>query len=165
MVKSKKQSDGGEAKSRSVRIANRKALHEYLVEEKIECGIALVGTEVKSLRAGQAKIDEAYARIDGNEVYLLGANIAPYPQAAEAMQHNPTRKRKLLLHRRQIRQLQQRVQQKGKTLIPLAMYFHRGWAKVELGLAEGKKKYDKREDLRKKDHQRDMERALRRKKI
>jgi len=162
MAKSKKQSDGGDQKPKGVRIANRRAFHEYHIDEKIECGIELVGTEVKSLRAGQAKIDEAYARIEGSQLFLVGANIALYPQAAEGMQHNPTRKRKLLIHRRQIAQLQQRIHQKGKTLVPLAMYFHRGWAKVEIGLAEGKKNYDKREDLRKKDHQRDMQRAMRR---
>lgn len=162
MAKSKKQSDSGDQKPKGVHIANRKAFHDYHIDEKVECGIELVGTEVKSLRAGQAKIDEAYARVEGMELFLVGANIALYPQAAEGMQHNPTRKRRLLLHRRQIHQLQQRIQQKGKTLVPLAMYFHRGWAKVEIGIAEGKKNYDKREDLRKKDHQRDMQRAMRR---
>jgi SsrA-binding protein len=162
MAKSKKQSGEGDQKPKGVRIANRKAFHDYHIDEKIECGVELLGTEVKSLRAGQAKIDEAYARVEGDQVFLVGANIALYPQAAEGMQHNPTRKRRLLLHRRQIHQLQQRIQQKGKTLVPLAMYFHRGWAKVELGVAEGKKNYDKREDLRKKDHQRDMQRAMRR---
>lgn len=162
MARKKKQSDGGDQKPQSVRIANRKAFHDYHIDEKIECGIELVGTEVKSLRAGQAKIDEAYARVEGGQVFLVGANIALYSQAAEGMQHNPTRKRRLLLHRRQIHQLQQRIQQKGKTLVPLAMYFHKGWAKVEIGVAEGKRNYDKRESLRKKDHQRDMQRAMRR---
>ena len=162
MAKKKKQSGEAEQKPRGVRISNRKVFHDYHIDEKVECGIELVGTEVKSLRAGQAKIDEAYARIENGQVFLVGANIALYPQAAEGMQHNPKRKRKLLLHRRQIHQLQQRIQQKGKTLVPLAMYFHRGWAKVEIGVAEGKRRYDKRESLRKKDHQRDMQRAIRR---
>lgn len=158
----KKQPGADDQKPKGVRISNRKAFHDYHIDEKIECGIALEGTEVKSLRAGQAKIDEAYARIEGGQLFLVGANIALYPQAAEGMQHVPTRKRKLLIHRKQIRQLQQRILQKGKTLVPLAMYFHRGWAKVEIGVAEGKKNYDKRESLRKKDHQRDMQRAIRR---
>ncbi len=162
MAKKSPQPGPKDSKPKGVRIGNRKAFHDYHIDEKVECGIELMGTEVKSLRAGQAKIDEAYARIDEGQVFLIGANIAPYPQAAEGMQHNPTRKRKLLLHRRQIHQLQVQMQQKGKTLIPLAIYFHRGWAKVELGLAEGKKTYDKRETLRKRDHQRDMDRAMRR---
>ncbi len=158
MAKKEKQPE----KPKGVRIRNRKAFHDYEIIEKVECGIALVGTEVKSLRAGQAKIDEAYARLDGGELYLVGANIALYPQAGEEMQHNTTRKRKLLLHKRQLHALTVRVQQKGLTLVPLAMYFHRGWAKCEIGIARGRQKYDKRESLRKKDQQRDMERATRR---
>ncbi|MCK5113607.1 MAG: SsrA-binding protein, partial [Phycisphaerae bacterium] len=112
-------------------------------------------------RAGQAKIDEAYIRIDNNQLFLVGANIALYPLAGESMQHVTTRKRKLLVHRRQIEKLQMHVNQKGKTLIPLVIYFHHGWAKVEIGVAEGKRQYDKRDSLRKKDQQRDMDRAIR----
>lgn len=123
----------------------------------------LTGTEVKSLRAGQAKIDEAYARITpAGEVFLVGSNIAMYPQAAEGMQHDPTRKRKLLLHRRQIEKLEAHVKQKGKTIIPLAIYFKQGWAKCELGIAEGKRDYDKRETLRAKQQQMDIKRELKR---
>ena len=147
---------------KSPRIINRKARHDYHIIEVVECGIELTGTEVKSLRAGQAKIDEAYARIDDGQVYLVGANIALYPQAAGAMQHEPARDRKLLLHRNQIRQLQVHVRQKGKTLIPLAMYFKRGWAKCEIGIAVGKKQYDKRQDLKKRDQQREIGRELHR---
>lgn len=147
---------------KSPRIINRKARHDYHIIEVVECGIELTGTEVKSLRAGQAKIDEAYARIDDGQVYLVGANIALYPQAAGAMQHVPARDRKLLLHRNQIRQLQVHVRQKGKTLIPLAMYFKRGWAKCEIGIAVGKKQYDKRQDLKKRDQQREIGRELHR---
>jgi len=152
-----------QSKPKGVRIGNRKAFHDYHIEEKVECGISLVGTEVKSLRAGQAKIDEAYARIttDG-EVLLIGANIALYPLAGDQMQHNPTRKRKLLLHRRQIQLLQVKVLQKGKTLVPLAMYFKHGWAKVELGIAHGKQSFDKRDSLKKKQQQRDIQRELHR---
>ncbi len=120
----------------------------------------LLGTEVKSLRAGQAKIDEAYARIRDDEVFLVGATISPYPQAAEGMQHEPTRDRKLLLRRRQIDQLATYVRQKGKTVVPLTIYFKRGWAKCELGIAEGKRLYDKRQAIRKRDQQREINREM-----
>ncbi len=158
MAKKKNQEPG---KPKSVRIQNRKAFHDYHILEKLECGIALVGTEVKSLRAGQAKIDEAYARLENGELFLIGANIALYPQAGEAMQHVPTRKRKLLVRGKQLHALTIRVQQKGLTLVPLTIYFHHGWAKCEIGIAQGKQLYDKRDSLRKKDQQRDMERATR----
>jgi len=144
------------------RITNRKARHDYRISEVVECGIELRGTEVKSLRAGQAKIDEAYGRLREGEIFLVGANISPYPQAAEGMQHEPTRDRKLLLRRRQIAYLESHVKQKGKTIVPLAIYFKRGWAKCEIGLAEGKRSFDKREDIRKRDQQRDIDRELRR---
>lgn len=120
----------------------------------------LSGTEVKSLRAGSARIDEAHARLRNGEVYLVGANIAQYPQAAAAAQHDPDRPRKLLVHRRQILALAAHVNQKGHTLVPLAIYFKRGWAKCELGLAVGKRRYDKRQAIRKRDQQRDVAREL-----
>ena len=142
---------------------NRKARHEYHISEVVVCGMELMGTEAKSLRAGHCKLDEAYARIDRNgEAFLIGANISHYPQASEAMQHDPTRKRKLLLHRRQIHQLEVHLRQKGKTLVPLAIFFKGGWAKCELGIAEGKKAYDKRDAIRKRQQQRDMAREMRR---
>lgn len=159
MAKKKEQSD---EPKRGVRIKNRKALHSFHIAEKVECGLELTGTEVKSLRAGQAKIDEAYARVRDGEVFLVGATISPYPQAGAAMQHEPTRDRKLLLHRRQIELLEVHVRQKGKTLVPLAVYFKRGFAKCDLGVATGKREFDKRDDLRKRDQQREMERAMRR---
>ena len=146
---------------KSVRITNRKAGHDYHIREVVECGVALLGTEVKSLRAGQARIAEAYARIRKGEVYLVGANIALYPQAAPGMQHEPTRDRKLLLRRSQIAKLVDHVKQKGKTLVPLAMYFSRGWAKCEIGIAEGKRQYDKRQALVKKQQRRDIQREMR----
>lgn len=147
----------------SPRILNKKARHEYHIEEVVEAGLVLAGTEVKSLRAGSAKIDEAYARLRGDEAYLVGMNIAYYGQAAEGLQHEPLRDRKLLLHRRQIEQLRGHVRQKGKTLVPLAVYFSKeGWAKCEIGVATGKRKYDKRETIKKRDQQRDMEREMRR---
>ena len=148
-------------KPSSPRIGNSRARHDYHLIEKLECGLALTGTEVKSLRAGQAKIDEAYARLRGDELWLIGATIATYPQAGPN-QHEPTRDRKLLVHRRQIRALEAHVKQKGKTLVPLAIYFKDGWAKCEIAVAEGKKSYDKRQDLRKKDQQREISRAMRR---
>ncbi len=153
-----KNTDKNEKKS--VRISNRKARHDYKIVEVVECGIVLMGTEVKSIRTGQAKIDEAYARVRGGEVFLVGANIAQYAQASAAMQHEPTRERKLLLHKRQIAQLEAHVRQKGKTIVPLAVYFKRGIAKCELGIAEGKRQYDKRETVRKRDAQRDMAREI-----
>ena len=157
MAKKKK-----ESKPKGVRITNRKARHDYHISEIVECGISLLGTEVKSLRAGQARIAEAYARIRKGELYLVGANIALYPQAAPGMQHNPTRDRKLLLRKSQIAKLIDHVKQKGRTLVPLVVYFSKGWAKCELGIAEGKRQYDKRHALRKKDHRRDMQREMRR---
>ena len=147
---------------RSVFIKNRRAWHDFHILEKVECGIELTGTEVKSIRAGQIKLDEAHARVKGDEVFLVGANIAPYPQAAPGMQHNPTRERKLLLRRRQIKQLADHVRQKGKTIVPLSLYFKRGWAKLSLGLAVGKQQYDKREALKKREQTREIARDLHR---
>jgi len=144
------------------RVRNSKARHDYHILEVVECGIELCGTEVKSLRAGQARIDEAYARISDGQAYLVGANISPYSHAADAMQHDPNRDRKLLLRRRQIEQLAVHVRQKGKTLIPLAIYFKRGWAKCEVGVAVGKRQYDKRQAIRKREQQREIGREMRR---
>ncbi len=152
--KSDKSGPGG------VRIANRRARHEYHILEKVECGMVLTGTEVKSLRAGQAKVDEAYARIEEGELFLVGANIAQYPNAKGTLQHEPSRRRKLLIHKRQLDQLEAHVRQKGKTLVPLAMYFRNGWAKCEIGVAEGKKTHDKRQDIKKREQQREMRRAM-----
>jgi len=142
------------------RISNRKARHDFHILEVVECGIELLGTEVKSLRSGQAKIDDAYARVRGGEVFLVGATISPYPQAAEGMQHDPSRDRKLLLHRRQIAQIDSHVKQKGKTVVPLKIYFKRGWAKCELGIAEGKRSFDKRQAIREREHRREMARQM-----
>jgi len=155
VAKKKKQSEG-EGPS----IRNKKAKHDYYILEVVECGIELLGTEVKSLRSGQAKIDEAYARIREGQVYLIGSTISPYPHAAGKLQHEPTRDRRLLVHRSQIAKLEAHVKQKGKTIVPLAVYFKRGWAKCELGIAEGKQQHDKREDLKKRDHQRDIAREM-----
>ncbi len=146
--------------TKSPRMVNRKARFDYHILEVLECGMALFGTEVKSLRAGQAKIDEAYVRVQGGELLLVGANIAHYPHARGDLQHDPTRDRKLLVHRRQIAALEQHTRQKGKTIVPLAVYFKGGRAKCEIGLAVGKKFFDKRQDIKKRDAQRDMQRAM-----
>lgn len=155
MAKKKKDNQQG------VRISNRRARHDYNILEKIECGMQLTGTEVKSLRNGQAKIDEAYARLLNGELFLIGANIAIYPQAAPGMQHDPNRKRKLLIHKRQIEKIEAHVKQKGKTLVPLAVYFKNGWAKCEIGVAVGKQMHDKRQDIKAREHKRDMQREIR----
>jgi SsrA-binding protein len=142
------------------RILNRKARHDFAILEVVECGMELLGTEVKSLRAGQAKIDDAYARVRGGQVVLVGANIAMYPNAAGELQHEPLRDRRLLLHRRQIQALEAHVRQKGKTLVPLAVYFKKGWAKCELGVAVGKRMFDKRQAIKAREQQRDIQREM-----
>lgn len=140
---------------------NKKAYRDYEILDKLEAGIALVGTEVKSLRDGKVQMADSYARIDDGEVYLVSLHISPYTQAARD-NHEPTRKRKLLLHRREIRRLRKKVAERGLTLLPLRLYFRRGLVKVELGLARGKRQYDKRQDLKERDHKRQIARALRR---
>jgi len=140
---------------------NRKARHEYELLEKVETGIVLTGTEVKSLRNGKANLEDAYAEIDSGEVWLQGCDIPEYLQA-NRMNHVPKRKRKLLLHRREIDKLASKSGEKGLTLIPLSIYFKKGIAKVELSVARGRKIYDKREAIKKQDAKRDMDRALRR---
>jgi len=134
---------------------NRKAWHNYTILDKWEAGLALRGTEVKSLRAAQVQMADSYARIEDGEVYLVGLNITPYEKTAYD-NHDPTRKRKLLLHRREIHKLTTKVNERGLTLVPLSIYFRRGYAKVELGLVSGKKQYDKRETLKKREHQRQI---------
>ena len=158
---SKKSSTGkGSKESRRPRITNRRARFDYEIIEKVEAGMELLGTEVKSLRAGNASLEGAFANIRGGEVFLCGANIAEYPQAVGALQHDPLRDRKLLLHRRQISKLQTHVSQKGHTLIPLALYFKDSWARCELAAAVGKRAYDKRRSIQKRQQQRDMDRQI-----
>jgi SsrA-binding protein len=139
---------------------NRKARHEYHVLETWEAGLVLQGTEVKSLRDGKANLQDAYARVDGGEVWLHNLHISPYEQG-NRFNHDPLRPRKLLLHRSQIRRLIGQVEQKGLTLVPLDIHFARGVAKVNLALVKGKKLHDKRETLRERAVERDMERAYR----
>lgn len=136
---------------------NRKARHEYFILEQFEAGIALRGSEIKSVRQGQISLAEAYVNIDGREAWLLDAHIAPYEQAG-IFNHEPRRPRKLLLHRRQITELWNLVRQKGVTIIPLRVYLKQGRAKVEIAVARGKKLYDKRQEIAKRDLQRELER-------
>jgi SsrA-binding protein len=138
---------------------NRRARHDYFIEETFEAGMVLMGSEVKSLRDGRANLKDSYVRILKGEALLLNAHISPYP-AANQFNHQPTRTRKLLLHKREIRRLAGRISERGLTLIPLRLYFKNGKAKAELGLARGKKLYDKRDTLRKRAVQREVERSL-----
>jgi SsrA-binding protein len=140
---------------------NRRAFHDYFVDEKYECGIVLSGTEVKSLRAGRCNLRDGYARIGENEAWLENVHISPYEQG-NLMNHEPIRPRKLLLHRKQIATLIGKVRQKGYTLIPLRVYFVRNHAKVEVGLCRGKREYDKREAIAERDAKREIARVMRR---
>jgi SsrA-binding protein len=138
---------------------NRKAYHDYFIEETVEAGIALQGTEVKSLRLGLANLTDSYAIVKNEEMYLLNANISPYTHGNIA-NHEPLRTRKLLLHKAEIRKLTWKMTQKGFTLIPLKIYFVRGRAKALIGLAKGKKSYDKRETIKAKESRREVERVV-----
>ena len=143
-------------------IRNKKAYFNYEILEKFEAGIKLQGTEVKSLRLGSARLKDAFARMKNGEVWLLHAHISQYGPASK-FNHDPERPRKLLLHKREITRLTSKIEEKGLTLLPLKLYFNsRGIAKVMLGLGRGKRKYDKREKIRRRDVQRDMERELKR---
>ena len=138
---------------------NKKAYHDYFIEEKYECGIALHGTEVKSLRMGKCSIKEAFIRIENGEVFVYGMHISPY-EKGNIFNKDPLRVKKLLMHKQEIRKLLGKIKEKGYTLVPLQVYFSRGKAKAEIGLARGKKLYDKREDIAKKDARREAERAV-----
>lgn len=140
---------------------NRKASHEFFLLERHEAGIALQGSEIKSIRAGQISLAEAYVQIDGHEAWLVDAHVAPYEQAS-IYNHEPRRPRKLLLHRSEIRRLWNEVRQKGVTIVPLRVYLKDGRAKIEIAVAKGKKLYDKRETMAKRDAEREMERHFRR---
>lgn len=140
---------------------NRKASFQYEILEKVEAGISLVGTEVKSMREGKVNLSDSYAMVQKGEVYLLNCHIGAYPNAGP-FNHEPLRMRKLLLHRPEIDKLIGKTEQKGLTLIPLRIYFKKGKAKVELGLAKGKKLHDKRETIKKREQDRDMAKAMKR---
>jgi len=138
---------------------NRKAQFEYFLLERYEAGIALKGSEIKSVRAGQVSIQEAYVQIDGKQAWLINSHIASY-KAASYLDHDPKRPRKLLLHKKEIRLLWDEVRQKGVTIIPVSMYLKGGRAKIEIAIAKGKKLYDKRQDIADKDVKRDISRMI-----
>ena len=136
---------------------NKKAYHDYFIEETYEAGIALHGTEVKSLRMGKCSIKESFVRIENEEVYIYGMHISPY-EKGNIFNLDPLRVKKLLLHKSEIRKMKGKIAEKGYTLVPLKVYFNRSLVKVEIGLAKGKKLYDKRQDIAKKDQRREAER-------
>ncbi len=139
--------------------SNRKAYHDYIIEETIEAGIALTGTEIKAVRAGRANLKDGYAAIRDGEVWLLNVHISPW-EGGNRENHDPLRARRLLLHRREINRLAQRIAEKGWTLVPLRIYLKNNRAKVELGLARGKKQYDKREAIAQRDSDRELRREV-----
>ena len=149
----------GSDDGRKIVVRNKKARHEFQVLEMLEAGIVLQGTEVKSLRGGRANLQDAFGRVDRGELVLYNLHISPY-DAGNRYNHDPLRPRKLLLHRRQIRKLIGQVEQKGLTLVPLDIYFRGGVAKLTLAVARGKKLHDKRQDLRKRDAEREIARSL-----
>jgi SsrA-binding protein len=136
---------------------NRKARHDYFIEEEIEAGLVLLGSEVKSLRQGRANLKDAYAKIKGGEIYVYQMHISPYT-FTHYDNHDPLRPRKLLLHREQIRKLYGKINEKGLTLVPLRLYFKGGRVKLSIAVAKGKRQYDKRETIRRRDEKRDQER-------
>jgi SsrA-binding protein len=146
-------------RGRSLIAQNRKARYDYFIEDTFEAGIALTGTEVKSLRAGRASLVDGFCEITDGEAWLLGVHISEYTQGTWT-NHTPRRKRKLLLHRHEIDKLERRVNERGLTIVPLSLYFKDGRAKVEIGLAKGKKSYDKRQTIAKRDAQREATREL-----
>jgi SsrA-binding protein len=158
---SKKKSVADATKNDRPIAENRKARREYEVLDTLECGIVLVGSEVKSLRKGTISLDEAYGRIKDGEVWLINSDVAEYVEANQ-FNHNPKRPRKLLMHRREIKKFASKAYEQGLTLVPLKMYFKEGRAKVLMGLCKGRKLYDKRDVMKKASMKRDIERALRR---
>lgn len=149
-----------EKKTNKIIAENRKARHDYFIHETYEAGIALTGTEVKSLRAGKANLKDSYAAVENAELILRNMHVSPYEQG-NRFNHDPLRPRKLLMHRYEIDKLIGKTREKGYTLVPLKLYFVRGRVKVEIGLATGKKTYDKRQDIAERDAKRDIDRAVR----
>ena len=147
------------AKNSGISIVNRKAYHDYLIEERVEAGIVLKGSEIKSIRAGKMSLQDAYAKPENGELWLFNSHIASY-DAASYNTHQPTRPRKLLLHKKEVDRLTGRVKQRGLTLVPLKLYIKHGIAKIELGVGKGKKIYDKRETIMRRETEREMDRAL-----
>jgi SsrA-binding protein len=164
MAKTDDKTKAGDSSSDKIKevASNRKAYHDYFIDEKMEAGIVLAGTEIKSVRGGRVNLRDAFARIDDKgELWLWNAHISPYERAGSFFQHTPTRNRKLLMHKDEIRRLATKTQAKGLTLVPLRMYLKRGKAKIELGLARGKKTYDKRDSIAERDANREIERTMR----
>jgi SsrA-binding protein len=141
---------------------NKRARFDYSVDESFECGVCLLGTEVKSIKDGKISFPDAFAEVRSGEVWMRNFHIAEYPFSPASFQHDPDRQKKLLLHAQEIKRIDRRVREKGYTLIPLAVYLKKGLVKIELGLCKGKKLFDKRADIREHDIDRDMHRALRR---
>jgi SsrA-binding protein len=158
MSKKAKKSENAAQKYSPI-ISNKKARFNYHLLEKLEAGIALLGTEVKSLRQGKANLEEAFCRVRDGELYLLGCNIAPYTHG-NMVNHDPLRPRKLLVHRRELLKIESKINQKGLTLIPVRIYFARGLAKVEIALAHGKSQKDKRDKIKEQEAKREVRRAM-----
>lgn len=159
MAGNKKNKKTAEDPNARIVCRNRKARHEYEILDEIDCGLQLYGSEVKSIRNNKIVIEDAYARVDGGEVWMISSDIAEYPQAT-LFNHERRRKRKLLLHRREIKKFAEAGKQQNLTLVPLQIFIERGFIKVKLGLCRGRKLHDKRENLKKKDHRREMDAAL-----
>ncbi|HHQ41714.1 MAG TPA: SsrA-binding protein SmpB [Chromatiales bacterium] len=160
MAKQSGKGKGGKGQPPATIAVNRKARHDYLIEERLEAGIALEGWEVKALRAGRVQLKESYVLIKDGEAWLFGAHISPLPSASTHVQPDPTRTRKLLLHRAEIARLAGAVERRGYTVVPLSMYWKRGKAKVEIALARGRKAHDKRARAKERDWQREKARLL-----
>ena len=152
--------DPKKLRSLEPRINNRRALHDYFIEAKVECGMALVGTEVKSLRDGKAQLNESFARVEGNRLVLHNCHIDPYTKSAIVYNHDSVRERILLVHKRELKRLSAETSERGVTLIPLSIYFKDGRAKLELGVAKGKKQHDKRDTIKRKEMDRELRRAM-----
>ena len=145
---------------RKVVARNRRATHDYYIEERYDAGVVLMGSEIKSVRNGHVNLQDGFAQVRDGELWLLGIHIKPYEQAGVFGHHDPLRPRKLLLHRREIDRIDRHLQQKGYTVVPLELYLERGLAKVEIATVRGKRQYDKRESLAKRDAQRQIDRAI-----
>jgi SsrA-binding protein len=158
MKKARKTEETG-PNARRVVVSNRRARHEYSIEETFDAGIALAGTEVKSIRAGQANIQDAFCKVEEGEIWIYNMHVNPYEHGTH-WNMEPRRKRKLLLHRWEINRIRGWIEQKGLALIPLQLYFQRGFAKLEIGLGKGKKLYDRREDIAKRDLERERQREM-----
>lgn len=151
--------DKGQGEGISLIASNRRARHDYFIEETYEAGIELTGTEIKSVRAGKVSLVDSFATVEGGEVIVRDLHISPYDYG-NRFNHDPMRPRRLLLHKEEIRKIAGKVRERGYTLVPLRMYFKRGWAKLELAVAKGKKSYDKRADIAERDARREAERAM-----